>query len=95
MHAWLASTYALKGETARAAAELAEARRLSGDDRYSSIARMRAMEIGPSLKSASCSKRPITPGCARPECRTSEDTVAVTTLNDPEHVGAKRGNARG
>ena len=42
MHAWLASAYALKGETARAAAELAEARRLSGDDRYSSIARMRA-----------------------------------------------------
>ena len=37
----LASAYALKGETERAA-ELAEARRLAGDDRYSSIARMRA-----------------------------------------------------
>jgi adenylate cyclase len=34
----LASVYALKGETERAAIELAEARRLSGDNRYSSIA---------------------------------------------------------
>jgi adenylate cyclase len=32
VHARLASAYALKGETARAAADLAEARRLSGDD---------------------------------------------------------------
>ena len=42
-HACLASAYALKGETERAAAELAEARRLSGDDRYSSIARLKAV----------------------------------------------------
>jgi tetratricopeptide (TPR) repeat protein len=40
-HAWLASAYALKGETERATAELAEARRLSGDHRYSSIARFK------------------------------------------------------
>jgi len=32
-HAYLAAAYALKGETERAAAELAEARRLSADDR--------------------------------------------------------------
>jgi TolB-like protein/Flp pilus assembly protein TadD len=38
----LASAYALRGETARAAAELAEARRLSRDDRYSSLARLKA-----------------------------------------------------
>jgi adenylate cyclase len=38
----LASAYALKGETARAAAELAEARRLNTDDRFSSIARLKA-----------------------------------------------------
>ena len=38
----LASAYALKGETERAAAELTEARRLSGDDRYPSITRLRA-----------------------------------------------------
>jgi len=37
----LASVYALKGETERAAVELAEARRLSSDDRYSSIARLK------------------------------------------------------
>ena len=41
-HAYLASAYALKGETERAAAELAEARRLSGDGCYSSIARAKA-----------------------------------------------------
>jgi len=40
--AYLASAYALKGETERAAAELTEARRVSGDDRYSSIARLKA-----------------------------------------------------
>jgi TolB-like protein len=42
LHSRLASAYALKGETERAAAELAEARRLSADDSYSSIARLRA-----------------------------------------------------
>jgi len=38
----LASAYALKGETEQAAAELAEARRLSADERYSSIALLSA-----------------------------------------------------
>ena len=42
VHAFLASSYGLKGQTERAAAELAEARRLSGDDRYSSLARLKA-----------------------------------------------------
>jgi predicted Zn-dependent protease len=42
-HARLASAYALKGESERAAAELAEARRLAADGRYSSIARYRAI----------------------------------------------------
>ena len=41
---FLASAYALKGEIGRAAAEMAEARRLVSDDRYSSIARLRALE---------------------------------------------------
>ena len=41
---FLASALALKGDTGRAAGELAEARRLVGDDRYSSIARLRAVE---------------------------------------------------
>jgi len=41
--AQLASAYALNGETERAAADLAEARRLSPDDRYSSMAGLRAL----------------------------------------------------
>ena len=42
-HALLASAYALKGASERAAAELAEARRLTPDDRFSSIARYKAV----------------------------------------------------
>jgi tetratricopeptide (TPR) repeat protein len=41
-HAFLAAAYALKGETERAAAALANARSLSPGDRYSSIARLKA-----------------------------------------------------
>jgi TolB-like protein/DNA-binding SARP family transcriptional activator len=41
---FLASAYALKGDIRRAAAELAEARRLVGDDRYSSIAHLRTVD---------------------------------------------------
>ena len=36
--------YALAGEPERAAAELAAARRLSGDDRFSSLTRLREVE---------------------------------------------------
>jgi adenylate cyclase len=43
IRAGLASAYALNGETERAAAELAEARRLSPDDRYWSMARLQAV----------------------------------------------------
>jgi hypothetical protein len=38
----LASAYALRGETERAAAELTEARRLEGGDLFSSIAHVKA-----------------------------------------------------
>src|SRR5207244_2709662 len=41
-YAWLAAAYALRGDTERASLELTEARRLSGDNRYSSIARLQA-----------------------------------------------------
>jgi TolB-like protein len=44
IRAWLAAAYALSGETERAAAELTEARKLSRDDRYSSIARLNASQ---------------------------------------------------
>jgi tetratricopeptide (TPR) repeat protein len=43
IHAQLASAYALNGETVRATAELAEARSLSPNDRYSSLAQLRAV----------------------------------------------------
>jgi adenylate cyclase len=43
-HAFLASAYGLKNQAERAALELAEARRLSTDDRFSSIARLKAAE---------------------------------------------------
>jgi TolB-like protein len=44
VRSWLSSAYALNGEIERGAAALAEARRLVGDDRYSTIARLRAVE---------------------------------------------------
>jgi len=43
---YLAAAYALRGEGERAAAELAEARRLSPDNRYSSLARLRTVYYG-------------------------------------------------
>ena len=39
---WLASAYALRGETERAATELAEARRLAGESSFSSVAHVKA-----------------------------------------------------
>jgi tetratricopeptide (TPR) repeat protein len=42
VHACLAAAYALKGEIERAAAELAEARRLSSNGRFASIACLKA-----------------------------------------------------
>jgi hypothetical protein len=41
-HSHLASAYALRGEPERAAAELAEARRLAGERPFSSIAQVKA-----------------------------------------------------
>jgi len=43
IRAQLASAYALSGDISRAAAELAEARRLSRDDSFSSVARLLAV----------------------------------------------------
>ena len=43
IHGNLAAAYALKGKSKRAAAELAEARGLNADDRYTSIARLKAV----------------------------------------------------
>jgi hypothetical protein len=41
-HAWLAAAYALTGYAEGATTQLAEARRLNSDDRYSSLARFKA-----------------------------------------------------
>jgi hypothetical protein len=41
----LAAAYALRGETERAVAEFGEARRLSGGDLFSSIARLKAAGV--------------------------------------------------
>ena len=50
-HSQLASAYALSGDTERAATELAEARRLSSDGRYSSLARLRTvMGLAPKIR---------------------------------------------
>jgi adenylate cyclase len=63
--ALLASSYALKGEMGLAAAELAEARRLVGDDRYSSIGRLRAVVSWGAPKDLV--ETIYSPVCARPE----------------------------
>jgi adenylate cyclase len=44
VHIDLASAYGLRGQLELAACELAEAQRLSSDDRYSSIARFKGVE---------------------------------------------------
>jgi adenylate cyclase len=49
-HAWLASAYALKGDTERGATELAEARRVNSDGRFSSIASLKAVGVFGDLK---------------------------------------------
>ena len=44
LRSFLASAYALKGDSERAAVELAEARKLVSDKRYSNIAALQAVE---------------------------------------------------
>jgi len=57
IHSRLASAHALNGETARAAAELAEARRLSGDHYYTSIAHLSAEYLGNAENSSGLRRR--------------------------------------
>ena len=50
-HAWLASAYALDGEAERAAIELAKARQLSSDSRYSTVTSFRlAIQFSPNVR---------------------------------------------
>ena len=72
-HTWLASAYGLEGETSRAAGELAEAQRLSSDDRLSSIARARALSFwGVRRGPSPWSKPRCAPDYARPACRRND-----------------------
>jgi adenylate cyclase len=71
VHGQLASAYALKGDTERAAAELAEARRLS-DGRYSSIARVKAAQYWGSRRSTPYLKPLFSPAYVGLECRRNE-----------------------
>jgi adenylate cyclase len=68
-HSYLASAYALKGETERAAAELAEARKLAPDGRHSSIARLRAVGIWSGGYWGVPKVRALFEACARRGCR--------------------------
>jgi tetratricopeptide (TPR) repeat protein len=71
--AGLSATYALNGDTGRAPAELAEARKLSPDDRYSSTARLQAPRpYWGCRRSALRLRPPISRACARPECRRND-----------------------
>jgi hypothetical protein len=71
LHSRLAAAYALRGESERAAAELAEARRLNGD-LYASIAHVKASgsRVAPQIHALLMPL--ISPACARRECRRSE-----------------------
>ena len=68
-HSHLASADALNGETERAAVELVEARRLSGDHRYSSFARLKAVQYWGVPKIRALYEANISPGCAGRGCR--------------------------
>lgn len=70
--AHLAAAYALTGNAGRAAADLAKARRLSPDDRYSTLAHLK--EYGPwgVPKVHALFEATYFAGCAKPACRSSE-----------------------
>jgi protein involved in temperature-dependent protein secretion len=90
-HAWLAAAYALKGDTERAAFELTEVRRLSGDDRYSSIARLQTSGFFAVATIRTLFEPLFLPGCATPECQRNERSVCAKVLRYADmHNRAKR-----
>jgi adenylate cyclase len=74
---WLASAYALRGETERAAVELAEARRLNGGDLFSSTDHVKADGYWGCRRFALCTKPPSSPACARLGCRKNDRHRAI------------------
>ena len=71
-YAVLASAYALKGQTEHAEAELAEAQKMAGDDRYSSIDHLKAGEYFGVSKVQALFEATFSQACARPACRKSK-----------------------
>jgi hypothetical protein len=68
-HAYLASAHALKGAGERAAAELEQARKLCADDRYSSIARLKAVGPFGTPKISALFEATFLIGLARRDCQ--------------------------
>src|SRR5262249_27827201 len=81
VHVSLAAAYGLKGDTDRAGAELAKPRRLNCDNRYSSIARLRAARFWGYQRFVRCTRPPTSPVSAKRGCRRSAKPVpsVVTT----------------
>jgi hypothetical protein len=77
--AHLASAYALKGETEQAAAELAEAQKLTADDRYSSIARLLAVQYVGVPKIRDLFENTFWLACGGADCRKSEALVSAVS----------------
>ena len=77
---WLAAAYGLKGDLPRAAAELADARKLAGNGAPANIAAARAISAGilPQRGLKHCWKPPISRACTGLGCRGTEVTIAQT-----------------
>jgi class 3 adenylate cyclase/TolB-like protein/Flp pilus assembly protein TadD len=91
IRALLAAAYALGGDTDRATAEFAEARKLSGDHRYSSVASLRAVGNWGCRKSAHCLKTPFSPASGWPGCRKNDrDKVKPENRESRHEVRTKR-----
>jgi tetratricopeptide (TPR) repeat protein len=76
----LASAYALRGETERAPAELAEARRLGGEGSLSSIAGLKAIGVWGVPEIRALYEATYFVGCARPGCRRTDRHCRFTMI---------------
>jgi hypothetical protein len=94
-HTWLASAYGLKGDLDRAAAELAEARRLLGGRAYPSIAAMRADRSTPwgvySVSTAAGSPPAALAGVVKSAARLDPALVPFAAPFIQERIGDRPG----
>ena len=79
-HLWLASAYALEGETERAGAQLADARRLLGAGSFSSIAQVMAHGYWGVPKTRALFEATYLVGLRKAGCRKSEAVVPAPLL---------------